>query len=110
MKPAEIEKDRSYLNKSGRAERRVLDIGAHVAVRWLGDDASEPVGEAGVRYVDVRLGKTAYAKNGELAERTMYLSSFADWSKSSVPDGRETPWKHSPAAASPEAQGIRARC
>jgi hypothetical protein len=81
MKKESIVAGASYTNASGRAERRVLAIGADIPVRWFGDDATEPKGELVVRYVDTRMGKTVYEGPTAKPERTMYISAFASWAR-----------------------------
>ncbi|KQM37919.1 hypothetical protein [Sphingomonas sp. Leaf10] len=89
MKKSAIVPGRSYLNKSGRSERKVLDVGPHVAVDWCGDDATEPKGEPGVQYIDRRMGKTIYGPGSGKRAQTMYLSTFASWASQIVPEGQE---------------------
>lgn len=89
MKKDAIVAGRSYLNKSGRSERKVLDMGPHVAVDWLGYDTTEPKGEPGVRYIDRRMGNTYYGEKSGKKPQTMYLSAFASWASQIVPEGQE---------------------
>lgn len=69
----------NYVNKSGRTERQVLRVGTDVPVTWMGDDSTEPKGEAGVEFIDVRLGKTHYGPGSGKFPVRVYLSSFARW-------------------------------
>lgn len=89
MKPSLIQAGRSYTNKSGRSERKVLELGANVKVGWLGAPETEPVGEPGVRYIDRRMGNTFYGEKSGKRPQTMYLSAFASWAAHVVPEGEE---------------------
>lgn len=91
MRPEDIKKGRSYINKSGRSERKVLHIGADIKVRWSGSKETEPVGEPGVLYVDTRMGKTFYGESSGKRPMALYLSAFAAWAKSEVPEGQAAP-------------------
>lgn len=82
MKQSDIQVGRSYVNKSGRTERRVLEISAALCVTWYGAPETEPKGEAKVRFVHVHTGNTVYRKPNEAV---CYLSAFARWAD------RETP-------------------
>ncbi|GLR83052.1 hypothetical protein HUE56_30015 (plasmid) [Azospirillum oryzae] len=76
MSKIEITAGRSYVNKSGRTERLVVEVGHHVPVQWLGSPETEPRGEPAVLYRQVRNGKTVYKEPGEYS---MYLSAFRNW-------------------------------
>jgi hypothetical protein len=85
----EIFAGRAYVNGSGRNERFVLEIGFDVPVKWRGKPDGEPKDMPGVRYLETRLGKTLY--RDARGERTVYLSTFADWANWAVDVGKEAP-------------------
>lgn len=93
MKPSEIVPNRSYVNKSGRSERRVLDAGPHVEFCWLGYKDNAPENEPGVAYRDTRLGKTYYGRSSGKKVRRTSLTAFARWAARAIRDEEAAPWK-----------------
>jgi len=80
MKPENITPGKSYLNRSGRTERAVLNLTRKGDFDWFGRGPKPD--EPGVVYQDTRNGKTKYASP---AIRSMCLSSFAKWAESEAP-------------------------
>ena len=89
MKPNDIKIGKSYVNKSGRSERFVIDIGGHVKAYWH-SDSEPPADKIGVMFVDTRMGKTVYSEKSGKSPSCFYISSFAQWAKAELPDDAMT--------------------
>ena len=82
LKPHDIIAGYSYVGKSGRAERYVVDVGPEVEVRWLGN-GEPPPDLVGVAFYNTRQGKTFYGP--KFVTHTLPLASFARWAHRRLP-------------------------
>ena len=76
LKPHDILPGHSYVGKSGRTERYVVDVGKDVEVRWLGN-GEPPPDLVGVAFYNTRQGKTVYLP--PYTRHTLPVQSFARW-------------------------------
>lgn len=93
MRDQEIRVGASYVNKSGRAERLVLDRGPHLVGCgvWAGAEPDDPnhEGEDGVLYIETRLGNTRYGAGSGRRPIARYVGAFAAWARKEVPPGQD---------------------
>lgn len=75
MQPEHIAAGASYVNASGRAERRVLQVGRELAPRSVA-----------VLCVKTRTGKTVYGPESSKEPMLMSLYQFARWADRRVPE------------------------